>query len=319
MEASPCRYLQSVQHGAGLLQRHGGPGLQGLGWVGDFKQPPAQLLHHLSVALPLANQTVDDAPPLLRSPHHALPLVAQQSQFQVELVPAASRKERKTQSMGGWRRGNWGAAFKKASYRSSTWPCSSIFCPSLIMECRICCRLNISAWNNFRKRQIKVKYRWIPPAGSISIPAKTLPRGLSAAPLNCGSSLRFPPPGSPPFGLRTPSTFHTSPRRFAAAAGRTGACCEEPKNSFWSTVAKTELAFDKKSNRDAAWFYASGVVPEPLCGLGRRCGPAPVEVLHSFDLWVIKREAVTELIETLQLRRHTAEFQHQPLHRKERK
>lgn len=85
-------YLQRVEHGAGLLQWHSGTGLQGLGRVGDFNQPPAQLLHHFSVALPLANQTVDDAPPLLSSPHDALPLVTQQSQFQVELVPAWARK-----------------------------------------------------------------------------------------------------------------------------------------------------------------------------------------------------------------------------------
>lgn len=54
-------------------------------------QPPAQLLHHFSVALPLANQTVDDAPPLLSTPHYALPLVTQQSQLQVELVSAEGR------------------------------------------------------------------------------------------------------------------------------------------------------------------------------------------------------------------------------------
>lgn len=97
VKVSPCslydRYLQSIEHGAGLLQRHCGPGLQDLGWVGDFNQPPAQLLHHFFVALPLANQTVDDAPPLLSSPNDALPLVTQQSQFQVELVPAGERKK----------------------------------------------------------------------------------------------------------------------------------------------------------------------------------------------------------------------------------
>lgn len=93
-------YLERVEHGAGLLQRHGGPGLQGLGRVGDLHQPPAQLLHHLSVALPLANQTVDDAPPLLSSPHDALPLVTQQSQFQVELVPAGAGKS--GNAINGW-------------------------------------------------------------------------------------------------------------------------------------------------------------------------------------------------------------------------
>lgn len=85
-------HLHCVQHGAGLLQRHRGPCLKGLGRVGDLRQPPAQLLHHLSVALPLANQTVDDTPPLLSTPHHALPLVTQQSQFQVELIPVGGGK-----------------------------------------------------------------------------------------------------------------------------------------------------------------------------------------------------------------------------------
>lgn len=81
-------YQDSVQHGAGLLQRHCGPCLRGFSRVGDLHQPPAQLLHHFPVALPLTDQTVDDAPPLLSPPHDALPLVTQQSQLQVELVPA---------------------------------------------------------------------------------------------------------------------------------------------------------------------------------------------------------------------------------------
>lgn len=85
-------HLHCVQHGAGLLQRHRAPRLKGLGRVGDLRQPPAQLLHHLSVALPLADQTVDDTPPLLSAPHYALPLVTQQSQFQVELIPAGGGK-----------------------------------------------------------------------------------------------------------------------------------------------------------------------------------------------------------------------------------
>lgn len=84
-------YLDSIQHRAGLLQRHCSPCLKGFCRVGDLHQPPAQLLHHFSVALPLANQTVDDAPPLLSTPHYALPLVTQQSQLQVELVSAEGR------------------------------------------------------------------------------------------------------------------------------------------------------------------------------------------------------------------------------------
>lgn len=35
---------------------------------------------------------------------------------------------------------------------SSTCPCSSIRCPSLMMEWRICCLLNISAWNSYNKQ-----------------------------------------------------------------------------------------------------------------------------------------------------------------------
>lgn len=81
-------YLDSVQHGAGLLQRHCRPCLKGFCRVRDLHQPPAQLLHHFSVALPLADQTVNDAPPLLSAPHYALPLVTQESQLQVELIPA---------------------------------------------------------------------------------------------------------------------------------------------------------------------------------------------------------------------------------------
>ena len=34
------------------------------------------------------------------------------------------------------------------SYLSSTWPCSRRCCPSKMIECKICWRLNISAWNN---------------------------------------------------------------------------------------------------------------------------------------------------------------------------
>ena len=55
--------------------------------MGHLHQPLPQLLSHLPVALPLADQAVEDAPPLLRPPHHALPVVTQQCQLQVELIP----------------------------------------------------------------------------------------------------------------------------------------------------------------------------------------------------------------------------------------
>lgn len=81
-------YLDSIQHGAGLLQRHCSPCLKGFCRVGHLHQPFAQLLHHFSVTLPLADQTVNDTPPLLSTPHYALPLVTQESQLQVELISA---------------------------------------------------------------------------------------------------------------------------------------------------------------------------------------------------------------------------------------
>ncbi|KAF3845586.1 hypothetical protein F7725_008749 [Dissostichus mawsoni] len=89
--------LTPVPHGSGLLQGHVGPRLQGprgtllggdillggdvqLG--GDIQHPAAQLLQRLSVTLPLSQQTVDDAAPLLRPPYHALPLGAEEGQLQ---------------------------------------------------------------------------------------------------------------------------------------------------------------------------------------------------------------------------------------------
>ncbi len=84
-------YLHSIQHGASLLQRHSRLRLKGFCRVGDLHQPPAQLLHHFFVALPLAYQAVDDASPLLSTTHNALPLVTQESQLQVELISVGER------------------------------------------------------------------------------------------------------------------------------------------------------------------------------------------------------------------------------------
>ena len=84
--------LDLVQHGAGLLQGHRRPLLVEVGVAADLLQPAPQLVRHLPVVLPLHQQAVDDAPPLLRPPHHALPLVAQQRQLQAEVLPVGTRK-----------------------------------------------------------------------------------------------------------------------------------------------------------------------------------------------------------------------------------
>ena len=80
-------HLDLVQHGAGLLQGHRLPLLVEVGVAADLLQPAPQLVGHLPVVVPLQHQAVDDAPPLLRPPHHALPLVAKQRQLQAEVLP----------------------------------------------------------------------------------------------------------------------------------------------------------------------------------------------------------------------------------------
>ena len=79
--------LDLVQHGARLLQGHRLPLLVDVGVAADLLQPAPQLVGHLPVVLPLHHQAVDDAPPLLGAPHHALPLVAEQRQLQAEVLP----------------------------------------------------------------------------------------------------------------------------------------------------------------------------------------------------------------------------------------
>lgn len=81
-------YLDSIEHGASLLQRNRFLCLKCLEGVGNFREPFVQLLHHFSVVLPLTDEAVDDPSPLLGSSHHALPLVTQESQLHVELVSA---------------------------------------------------------------------------------------------------------------------------------------------------------------------------------------------------------------------------------------
>lgn len=54
--------------------------------MGHFLEPLQELFRHLPVVLPLADQAVDDSPPLLSPSHDALPLIAQQGQFLAEVI-----------------------------------------------------------------------------------------------------------------------------------------------------------------------------------------------------------------------------------------
>lgn len=86
--ASPCGTYQClIQQVSSLLQSHCPPRRMNVQVTGHFLEPAQQLLDHVLVVLPLMDQTVNDAPPLLGSPHHALPLAAEQSQLHTEVVP----------------------------------------------------------------------------------------------------------------------------------------------------------------------------------------------------------------------------------------
>lgn len=50
-------------------------------------------------------------------------------------------------------------------------------------------------------------------------------------------------------------------------------------------------------------------LPESLSGLGVGCRPATVKVLHAFDLSVVERKPVAQLVETLQVMSHATESQ----------
>lgn len=80
-------YLHFIKEGPDLLQWHGDAAKATHGQIGHLHQPFPELLCHLPVALPLANLAVDDPPPLLGSANHSLPLVTEERQLQVELVP----------------------------------------------------------------------------------------------------------------------------------------------------------------------------------------------------------------------------------------
>lgn len=84
-------HLHFIKEGPCLLQRYGDTSETTHGQIGHFDQPFPKLFSHLPVALPLANLAVDDAPPLLGPADHPLPLVTQECQFQVELIPGEER------------------------------------------------------------------------------------------------------------------------------------------------------------------------------------------------------------------------------------
>lgn len=50
--------------------------------------------------------------------------------------------------------------------------------------------------------------------------------------------------------------------------------------------------------------------PESLCSLRGDLRPVSVQILHSFDFFIIQRKPVTQLIKTVQIWGHAAEFQH---------
>lgn len=114
--------------------------------MGHLLKPLQQLFRHLPVVLPLTDKAVDDSPPLLSPPHDALPLIAQQGQFLAEVVAVVGARMRArllvtTPKMKPYAR-------IEGVYLSSIGPWSNMWWPSLMMEYRICCLLNISAWNN---------------------------------------------------------------------------------------------------------------------------------------------------------------------------
>lgn len=102
-------YLDRVQHSTRLLQRNCIPCLKCLCTMGHFQEPFAQLVHHFSIPLPLADETINDPTPLLSTSHYALPLVTQQSQLQIELISVGDfrktgDKERLAVEYGGKQR-----------------------------------------------------------------------------------------------------------------------------------------------------------------------------------------------------------------------
>lgn len=80
-------YLDFIEEGPRLLQWNGDASETTPRMVGRFNQPFTQLFCHLAIALPLANLTVDDAPSLLSPTDHSLPLITEECQLQVELIP----------------------------------------------------------------------------------------------------------------------------------------------------------------------------------------------------------------------------------------
>lgn len=90
--------MQLIQQVPGLLQSHYLSWLLDVWVMGHFLEPPQQLLNHFPVVLPLSDQAVNDASPLLSSPHNALPLIAEQGQLHTEVVSVGSTTVRSSVS-----------------------------------------------------------------------------------------------------------------------------------------------------------------------------------------------------------------------------
>ena len=80
-------YLHLIKEGPCLLQWYLDTAQITHGQTGHLHQPFTELFCHLPVALPLVDLAVNDAPPLLGPADHPLPLITEEGQFQVELIP----------------------------------------------------------------------------------------------------------------------------------------------------------------------------------------------------------------------------------------
>lgn len=85
--ACSAPYLHLIKEGPHSLQWYWDTSETAHGEIGHFNQPFTKLFCHLPVALPLADLAVDDASPLLGPANHSLPLIAEEGQLAVELIP----------------------------------------------------------------------------------------------------------------------------------------------------------------------------------------------------------------------------------------